>query len=154
MNSILRNSVKLGQLSNNFRILYNSHKFISTTQIVRKDASESKPNLDEPIKFIGSPAQTFKAKTSRVGTIDPDEIPWFQPFAVVGSVAIFLIYFCVLREENDLDHHLGKSIFEQVPSLEAPTLISLYKYNIENNIDNTEVIKRMLDLGIDPMKIQ
>jgi hypothetical protein len=28
------------------------------------------------------------------------EVPWFQTYVVCGSVAIFLIYFCVLREEN------------------------------------------------------
>jgi hypothetical protein len=28
------------------------------------------------------------------------DVPWFQTYVVCGSVAIFLIYFCVLREEN------------------------------------------------------
>ena len=65
-----------------------------------------------------------------------------------------MLYFCVLREENDVDAHLGKSLFEQVPSLESTTLISLYKYNSENNVDNTDVIKRLLELGIDPRQIQ
>ena len=90
----------------------------------------------------------------RFRSTNPEEIPWFQPYIVVGSVAIFLIYFCILREENDVDEHLGKSLFEQVPSLESTTLISLYKYNAENNIDNTDVIKRLLELGVDPLKIQ
>lgn len=65
-----------------------------------------------------------------------------------------MIYFCILREENDVDAHLGKSLFDQVPNLESTTLISLYKYNSENNVDNTDVIKRLLELGIDPRQIQ
>lgn len=65
-----------------------------------------------------------------------------------------MIYFCILREENDIDEHLSKSIFESVPQLEVSTLISLYKNNLETNKDNTEVIKRLLELGIDPLQIK
>jgi hypothetical protein len=117
-------------------------------------AGEIKHNPDEPIKFVGSPAQKFKSKFTRVGDLDPDSKPTSQPIIVVLSVAIFMLYFCVLREENDIDLHLGKSLFEQVPGLEAPTFISLYKYNVEHNIDNTDVIKRLLELGVDPAKIE
>ena len=75
-------------------------------------------------------------------------------YSVVGSVAIFLIYFCALREENDIDAKLSKPIFDSVPHLEKSTLITLYKYNLEKNIDNTDVIKRMLQIGLDPLKIE
>lgn len=125
-----------------------NQRFFATTK-------ETTPEVNnEPLKFIGSDAHKFKAKQIRLGSLNPDEIPWFQTYSVCGSVAIFLIYFCILREENDIDAHLGRSIFDSVPNLEKSTLITLYKYNLEHGIDNTDVIKRMLQIGIDPLKIE
>lgn len=54
----------------------------------------------DPIKFIGSPAAAWQAKQGRAGAVDPSEIPWFQPYVVITSVAVFLLYFCVFREEK------------------------------------------------------
>jgi hypothetical protein len=65
-----------------------------------------------------------------------------------------MIYFCILREENDIDVHLSKPLFDTVPQLEASTLITVYKHNLETNKDNTEVIKRLIEIGVDPLKIQ
>jgi hypothetical protein len=59
-----------------------------------------------------------------------------------------------LREENDIDVHLSKPLFDTVPQLEASTLITVYKHNLETNKDNTEVIKRLIEIGVDPLKIQ
>jgi hypothetical protein len=110
-------------------------------------------STNEPIKFLGSAAQKHRAMETRYGSIDPEGMPWFQPLVVVGSVAVFLIYFCILREENDIDTHLSKPLFDSVPGLEKSTLISLYKYNLEHKVDNTTVIKRLMEMGIDPLKI-
>ncbi|XP_070492597.1 uncharacterized protein [Chironomus tepperi] len=154
MNSLIRNTLKIRTATNVFKVLAAQSRNFTINQANFKQAETETRNPEEPLKFFGSGAQTFKTKYSRVGSIDPDEIPWFQPYLVIGSVAIFMIYFCILREENDLDAQLGKSLFEQVPSLESTTLISLYKYNAEHNIDNTDVIKRLLELGIDPRQIQ
>jgi hypothetical protein len=71
----------------------------------------------------------------------------------VFSVAIFMIYFCILREENDVDKHLEKSIFESVPGLERSTLLGLYRHNRDNQLDNKDVIKRLLEMNIDPKTI-
>jgi hypothetical protein len=64
-----------------------------------------------------------------------------------------LIYFCILREENDVDEEMGKSLYERVPGLEHTQLIVNYKYNLQNNIDNKDIIARMKELGIDPKNI-
>lgn len=64
-----------------------------------------------------------------------------------------MVYFFILREENDIDAHLNKGLFETVPQLEKSTLIALYKYNLENDIDNTDVVKRLIEIGIDPLSI-
>ncbi|CAO1423576.1 unnamed protein product [Diamesa serratosioi] len=103
---------------------------------------------NEPIKFVGSAAASWNAKTGRAGNVDPHIVPWFQPYVVVGSVAVFLIYFCYLREENDLDRELEASLFDRVPGLEESQLMMNYKYNIEHHLSNKEVIDRMKEIGI------
>lgn len=83
-----------------------------------------------------------------------DDVPWFQTYVVCGSVAIFLIYFCILREENDVDLELEKSLYDRVPGLEHTQLVINYKYNRENNIDNTDIVARLKEIGVNPDDIQ
>lgn len=74
---------------------------------------------------------------------------WFQPYVISGSLAAFLLYFCILREENDIDKRLQGNLFDQVPGLEEAQLTVNYKYNRENGLDTSEIEKRLLELGID-----
>lgn len=103
---------------------------------------------------MGSPAASMYARDARQGTIKYEDVPWFQTYVVCGSVAIFLIYFCILREENDIDLELGKSLYDRVPGLEQTQLVVNYKYNIENNKDNSQIINRMKELGMHPEDIK
>lgn len=112
-----------------------------------KESKESRDN-NEPVKYFGSKAASFRAREGRAGTIDYDEIPWFQTYSVVGSTAIFMLYFFVLREENDMDRDLEMTLFERVPGMEETQLIINYKYNLENKIDNGPIIARMKELGM------
>lgn len=89
-----------------------------------------------------------------MGSVDYEKIPWFQTHAVVGSVAIFLIYFCILREENDIDLELEKSLYDRVPGLEQTQLILNYKFNLENDNDNSAIEARMKELGMRPEDIK
>ena len=41
---------------------------------------------------------------------------------VIASTAAVLIYFLILREENDWDEEIGSTIFEKVPSLHVMEL--------------------------------
>lgn len=113
-----------------------------------------KEDLNEPSKFIGSPAASWRSIQNRRGTLNYDEIPWFQAYVVVGSVAAVLIYFCILREENDIDEEMGKTLYERIPGLEQTQLIINYKYNHEHNIDNAAIIARMKELGMQPENIK
>lgn len=67
----------------------------------------------------------FDKTAFNFGYFSYEQIPWFQTYAVTGSVAIFLIYFCVLREENGKlkrgDNQLGKS--------EYPTIVRMFPTN-------------------------
>lgn len=113
----------------------------------KPDAATNR-KLNEPIRYVGSPAASMFARQARAGAVNYDDIPWYQIPIVCGSLAIFLIYFCVLREENDVDLELEKSLFDRVPGLEATQLVLRFKYNIEHNIDNSEIIKRMVEVGV------
>ncbi|XP_011066058.1 PREDICTED: protein CCSMST1 [Acromyrmex echinatior] len=63
---------------------------------------ESEDDFDKPIKYSTSKAATMRIEEYR----DPygDSRPWYQGYVVSASLAVFLIYFCILREENDIDN--------------------------------------------------
>ncbi|XP_055917952.1 uncharacterized protein LOC129950141 [Eupeodes corollae] len=106
---------------------------------------------DEPIKFFGSGAASWRAKDTRSG--GADEALWYQQYVISGSVAIFLIYFCILREENDIDQKLEGSLYDHIDGLEEQQLVIRYKYNRDNNVDTSDIEKRLLELGIDARKL-
>lgn len=140
----------------NLRIININTKFSSLA--ARSFSSPAKPtesrNLNEPNKFVGSAAASWTSKQGRMGSVDYEKIPWFQMYAVVGSVAIFLIYFCILREENDIDLELEKSLYDRVPGLEQTQLILNFKFNLENDNDNSAIEARMKELGMRPEDIK
>lgn len=106
---------------------------------------------DKPCEFLGSKAQTYKASDARLGRMNsPTAWPWYQPYVISGSIAVFLIYFCILREENDIDEKLGASLYDHVPDLEIVQLRQAYQYNLKNNLSNDGIIKRLKELGVPP----
>lgn len=115
--------------------------------------STEQKNKNEPVKFFGSGAAAWQAKQGRTGTYNPETVPPIQMWSVLASVSIFLLYFCVFREENDIDREMEKSLYERVPGLEQTQLIINYKYNLENGMDNSMIITRMAELGIKPEDI-
>lgn len=118
---------------------------------VRNLASDKKlesPDLNRPIKFVGSQAHAFKSQEGRSGAGAFEDAPWYQMYSVVFSTAIFLFYFCVLREESDVDLELEKNLYDRVPGLEETQLVINYKYNIANSQDNSKIVARMKELGM------
>ncbi|XP_036230147.1 uncharacterized protein [Bactrocera oleae] len=107
----------------------------------------SNESSNEPIKFFGSQAATWRARDTRSG--GSEDMLWFQPYVISGSLAAFLLYFCVLREENDIDKRLEGNLFDQVTGLEEVQLTVNYKYNKDNGLDTSEIEKRLLELGVD-----
>lgn len=113
---------------------------------------ESDPDLNRPINYLESPAAQWKAQWSTKGI--KSERPWFETYIVLGCVTAFMLYFCVLREENDIDEHLKMPLYSNVPGMEESNLLTTYKFNKEHGKDNREVEKRMKELGMDLTKIQ
>ncbi|KAH8336700.1 hypothetical protein KR059_001353, partial [Drosophila kikkawai] len=111
----------------------------------QKPAEETISN--EPIKFFGSQAATWRAKDTRSG--GSDESLWYQPYVISASLGVFLLYFCWLREESDIDQRLEGDLYEHVSGLEEVQLTVNYKYNKEHGLDTKEQEKRLAELGVD-----
>lgn len=45
---------------------------------------------------------------------DGDDYPWYQGFSISLSLTVFLGYFCILREENDIDLILDTDLGESL----------------------------------------
>lgn len=75
-------------------------------------------------------------------------MPWYQPYSVVGSVAVFLIYFCVLREESDVDLEFNKTLYDRIKGLEKHQLLQTYRYNKENGLSVEDIEKRLQEIEL------
>uniref|UniRef100_A0A1E1WEU8 Uncharacterized protein n=1 Tax=Pectinophora gossypiella TaxID=13191 RepID=A0A1E1WEU8_PECGO len=74
------------------------------------------------------------------------DMPWYQPYSVIGSVTVFLIYFCLLREENDMDGELTKTLYERMKGLEKVQLLQSYQFNKEHGKSVVEIEKRLKEI--------
>lgn len=110
----------------------------------RSFSSKLEASENEPIKFSTSQAAR-KTTRALVRNVDTD-MPWYQPFSVVGSVAVFLIYFCVLREESDIDLEFDKTLYDRIKGLEKEQLLQSYRFNKEQGKSVDEIEKRLKDL--------
>ncbi|CAN8030877.1 unnamed protein product [Ixodes persulcatus] len=72
---------------------------------------------DKPVVYSTSKAAQWKAQHSFRPMMDHDP-PALQRYSVILSTAAFLIYFCILREENDLDEILDRPLSATVPDIE------------------------------------
>ncbi|EDW00782.1 uncharacterized protein LOC6560009 [Drosophila grimshawi] len=102
---------------------------------------------NEPIKFFGSQAATWRARDTRSG--GSEESLWYQPYVISASLAVFLFYFCILREESDIDLRLEGNLYDHVSGLEQVQLTVNYTYNKEHGLDTKEQEKRLTELGVD-----
>jgi hypothetical protein len=98
-----------------------------------------------PLSFSKSNAAKWSAKKSFSGGGNTDDSPWYQPFVISASVTAILIWFCVLREENDIDKELGKSLYDRVDGMEKKQLELALKHNIQG-IDTIAIKKRLDEL--------
>lgn len=86
---------------------------------VTGEAGSSKDD-DKPVAYSTSKAATWKAEQS-FRSPNYDKIPEAQRWSVLASLSAFLLYFLVLREENDFDEYLARPLTETVPDIEKVT---------------------------------
>lgn len=71
-----------------------------------KKKDEDDDDYDKPYKYSTSKAATHLARN----TIDGRSRPNFEGIIIGLSIAVFFIYFGILREENDIDEAMIKNI--------------------------------------------
>ncbi|CAG4979436.1 unnamed protein product [Colias eurytheme] len=131
----------------------NFHLFRNYIRIFRGRSFSNKVenvNENEPIKF-----STSGAAKARIRPIlaTPRNMPWYQPFSVVGSVAVFLIYFCMIREESDIDSEFEKTLYDRLKGLEKQQLLISYRFNKENGKSVAEIEQRLKEIEEEEAKL-
>ncbi|XP_060802925.1 uncharacterized protein LOC106142650 [Amyelois transitella] len=133
-------------MSKNLTILRTSRLF---NRPFRKFSSKVEIDENAPVKFSTSPAAK---KTVMPVMRKTSNMPWYQPYSVVGSIAVFLLYFCVLREESDLDLEFNKTLYDRIKGLEKEQLLQSYKFNKEHGKDTADIEKRLKEIEIEEAK--
>jgi hypothetical protein len=128
----------------NLQHYFNSSYRLGTC-LTHTHADKPQDELDTPVQYSKSKAATWKAQDSRSGGYY-DDYPSYQAYVVTGSLAVFLLYFCVLREENDIDEELGKSLYERIPGLEKAQLEVAYRQNSLHGHDTSAITARLQEL--------
>lgn len=108
-------------------------------------STEKSDELDKPVQYSKSKAYTWKAEKTRSGG-HLDDYPSYQPYVISGSLTVFLLYFCVFREENDIDEELGKSLYDRIEGLEERQLQVALQYSSEHGQDTSAIVKRLQEL--------
>lgn len=113
----------------------------------RNKSSVITPTAEEdnsPIAYFGSGAAFFKASEGQSG--GAEKRLWYQPFVISGSLAVFLLYFCVFREENDIDAKLDGNLFDHVAGLEETQLKLSINYNREHGLPVAALEARLIEV--------
>lgn len=75
-------------------------------------------DVDHPVRYSKTKAYTYLARNSRYME---HNWPDCQPYVIVFSLTIFMIYFCILREENDLDEMIYMPLETRLQEIEKAT---------------------------------
>lgn len=114
--------------------------------------SEGKTEIDEdveenkPIVYTKSPAVNWKAKYSLAGRPPDTHSPKYENSIIMGSILVFLVYFCVLREENDIDASMGTSLYDKVPGLEENDLQNALAHSRLSQEERAKIEARLMEL--------
>jgi len=108
-------------------------------------------DLSAPVKFSASRAATWKVRDT-YGSSEADDATkgiWYEPYIVSLSLVVFLAYFTLLREENDVDDKLTESLYNHIDGLEERQLEISLKHNIEAGMDTRAIIKRLAEIQLE-----
>ncbi|KAK9888173.1 hypothetical protein WA026_000442 [Henosepilachna vigintioctopunctata] len=117
---------------------------VLTSYCSARKTNAGETELDTPIKYTTSPAIKYKAKYSIKH--DTETRLWYEPYVVIGSLSLFMIYFCVLREENDLDEQLAVPLFDRIEGLEELQLRNFLAYGAGSEEDINKAQQRLKEI--------
>ncbi len=124
--------------------------FVLRTSLKKYYSNDTKNDEmdDKPVKYTTSDAH-LKHKAYENFRFSEEEIaesPVYERPILLASFAIFLIYFAILREPNDIDERLGANLFDTVPELELPLIESAIQNYEMLGLDTTQLKKRFNEL--------
>ena len=121
-------------------------RFCKSSQLtaIRYQTNDSANIKEPPVKYSTSKAGSWQ--TVDTFSPPPKDMPWYQPYSVILSIVAFLVYFGILREENDIDQELSKTLYERMPGLEEHQLKESIKFNTEKGKDTTALKARLAEL--------
>lgn len=114
-------------------------QFMSTASSEKKILNKS-PKLSEGYEYFGSEAEKIRASPEK------DESKEYKAYIVSVSMAVFMLYFCILREPNDLDDAMDRDLYDHFGP-EASRLKKAYDYNTKHNLPTAEITNRLRQLG-------
>nr|CAI5850056.1 unnamed protein product [Callosobruchus analis] len=112
-----------------------------------RSKKESHDDEEGPIKFSTSPARQYRAETTRRGYVESRL--WYEPYVIICSLTVFMVYFCILREENDIDRELERTLYSRIEGLEEFQLKQSLEYNRQHNLDTADIIRRLRELEME-----
>merc|ERR1712179_530095 len=143
-NSILeayQNDFYHSQISSKYTSIRELSQSTSTsTTEVKEEAVEN----EKPITFTKSKA--FKAKPTFINPRHEESRPRFQDLSILVSLSSFMLWFFVLREENDLDVEIGRSLYDRIDGLEKANILTSIRYHDQNGLDATALRKRLEEI--------
>lgn len=77
--------------------------------------------------------------------------PKSQRAVVIASVSAFLIYFCILREENDIDENMYKPLVAHIPGKEASILEAAIAEHKRQGLPTSDMEKRLAQVKHEEM---
>lgn len=75
-----------------------------------------------------------------------DHTPKSQRLVVQLSVAAVLIYFCLLREENDIDEIIYQPLIKTRPQLEEPLIVASIAEHKRHGKPSADLEKRLKEI--------
>ncbi|KAF5296413.1 hypothetical protein FQR65_LT01400 [Abscondita terminalis] len=133
INTLIK-QIRLRHLHQHLRLWLRSPKY----------STNSTNDVDKPIVYTTSPASKWKAQYSRQGT--SQERLWYEPVVVLVSLTVFMVYFCILREESDIDQEFDKSLYSRVQGLEEQQLQIAIKSREDQGLDTSSHKEKLKEL--------
>lgn len=75
-----------------------------------------------------------------------DHTPPSQRYVVIWSTAAVLIYFCLLREENDIDEIIYQPLVKTVPAIEQQLIEASISEHRRHGLPTTDLEKRLKEI--------
>ena len=108
--------------------------------------SSSVQGDNKPIRYTTSGAKQWQSIKTFELPDDMKKMPPYQPYSVIISMLAILVYFGMLREENDMDDMLGVSLYERMPGLEEKNIRIAIDYERSLGRSTKELERRLSEL--------